>query len=195
MRLLLALAILVLTPALASAHTGVDHPAGFVHGFEHPLGGLDHVLAMIAVGIFAFVLGGRALWLVPLSFVAMMLVGFGLGIAHVDMPFVELGIALSSVAIGAAAAWGKPMPVALAMTLVGTFAVFHGHAHGAEMPAGNGDLTYALGFLTATALLHCVGMAAAFGVSKWLGRHGHAMARLAGAGFAIGGIGILAGWL
>ena len=195
MRLLLALAILALSPALAFAHTGIGHTAGLFHGFEHPIGGIDHVLAMVAVGVFAFVLGGRALWLVPLSFVGMMVVGFALGIAQVEVPFVELGIALSSVVIGAAAAVGRPMPVALAMSLVGVFATFHGHAHGAEMPDTAAGLTYAFGFIAATALLHAAGILAALGVSRLVGRHGKAAAQLSGAVFALGGVGVLAGWL
>lgn len=195
MRLLLALAILALSPTLAFAHTGVGHAAGFFHGFEHPIGGIDHVLAMVAVGVFAFVLGGRALWLVPLSFVGMMVAGFALGIAQVEVPFVELGIALSSVVIGGAAAMGRPVPVPLAMGLVGVFAVFHGHAHGAEMPQAAGGLTYALGFIAATALLHLAGIAAAVGIARVVGRYGKVAAQLAGAVFAFGGVGVLAGWL
>ena len=195
MRLLLALAILIVSPGLAFAHTGIDHGAGFFHGLAHPVGGLDHVLAMVAVGVFAFVLGGRALWLVPLSFVGAMVAGFALGLAQVQLPFVELAIALSSIAIGGAAAMGRPMPVGVAMALVGTFAVFHGHAHGAEMTKSVGGLTYALGFITTTALLHLAGIAAAFGVAGLTGRFGKATARLAGAAFALGGVGVLAGWL
>lgn len=195
MRLLLALAIVLLTPAFAFAHTGAGDTAGFMHGLEHPIGGIDHVLAMVAVGVFAFVLGGRALFLVPLSFVAMMVVGFALGIAQVDVPFVELGIALSSVVIGAAAALGRPMPVALAAGLVGGFAIFHGHAHGAEMPETAGGLTYALGFVVATAMLHATGIAAAMGASRIVGRYGRMAAQVAGGIFALGGIGVLAGWL
>ena len=195
MRLLLALAILALSPTIAFAHTGIGHPAGFFHGFEHPIGGMDHVLAMVAVGVFAFVLGGRALWQVPLSFVGMMIAAFAFGVAQIEVPFVELGIALSSVVIGAAAALGRPMPVALAMGLVGVFAIFHGHAHGAEMPETAAGLTYALGFVIATALLHAAGILAALGVSRIVGRHGKTAAQVAGAVFALGGVGILAGWL
>jgi urease accessory protein len=150
---------------------------------------------MVAVGVFAYVLGGRALWLVPLSFVGMMIVGFALEIAQVGVPFVELGIGLSSVVIGAAAATGRPMPVALAMGLVGIFAVFHGHAHGAEMPESIGGLTYALGFVTATALLHVAGIAAALGGARIVGRYGKFAAQIVGGVFALGGIGVLAGWL
>lgn len=191
---LLALGLIAL-PSAAFAHTGVGDAHGFVHGFMHPVGGLDHVLAMVAVGVFAFVLGGRALWLVPLSFVGMMAVGFLLGVGQVEVPFVELGIALSSVVIGGVAALGRPMPVVAAMALVGVFAIFHGHAHGAEMPADAGGLTYALGFMAATALLHAVGIAAAMGVARLVGKHGKVVAQVAGGLFALGGVGVLAGWL
>src|SRR5688572_6568924 len=113
--------VLALVPTAALAHTGHGDTAGLLHGFMHPIGGLDHVLAMVAVGVFAVVLGGRALWLVPASFVAMMVVGFGLGVSGVALPYVELGIALSSIVIGFAAALGRPMPVAAAMALAGIF--------------------------------------------------------------------------
>lgn len=188
--------LLIALPTAALAHPG--HPgdtAGLLHGFMHPVGGIDHILAMVAVGVFAFVLGGRALFLVPLAFVGMMAAGFGLGVTGVELPFVELGIALSSIVIGAAAAWGKPMPVAAAMALVGAFAIFHGHAHGAEMPADTGGLIYALGFITATALLHAAGIAGAMGVAKLVGKYGRTVAQVAGGVFALGGIGVLAGWL
>lgn len=195
MRAFLVLIFLALFPTMAFAHPDPLHAVGFVHGFEHPMGGLDHILAMVAVGVFAFVLGGRALWLVPLSFIAMMVVGFALGINGVNLPFVELGIALSSVVIGGAAALKAPMPVAVAMALVGTFAVFHGHAHGAEMPESAGGLLYASGFVAATAALHGAGIGAALGMSKLVGRHGQIIARIAGGAFALGGVGVLFGWL
>ena len=194
MRLILALA-LALVPTVALAHTGHADTGGFVHGFEHPLGGMDHILAMVAVGVFAFVLGGRALVLVPLAFVGMMTVGFLLGVGSIEVPFVELGIALSSVVIGAVAARGRPMPVAAAMGLVGAFAVFHGVAHGAEMPAGASGVGYALGFLAATALLHLVGIGIAMAVATLSRRHAKPVAQVAGGLFALGGVGVLAGWL
>ena len=189
MRLLLALAILALSPTLAFAHTGIGHTAALFHGFEHPIGGIDHVLAMVAVGVFAFVLGGRALWLVPLSFVGMMVAGFALGIAQVEVPFVELGIALSSVVIGAAAALGRPMPVALAMSLVGVFATFHGHAHGTELPQAADPVAYSLGFVVATGLLHLGGIAIGLATRWPTGRH---VVRAVGAAIALGGLAFLA---
>lgn len=198
MRLILARVLafsLFLVPTVALAHTGHGETSGVLHGFEHPLGGIDHVLAMVAVGVFAFVLGGRALVLVPLAFVGMMAVGFLFGIGGVEVPYVELGIALSSIVIGAAAALGRPMPLAAAMSLVGVFAIFHGHAHGAEMPADASGLGYALGFIAATALLHTAGVGAAMGASRLVGRYGRRVAQVAGGLFALGGIGVLAGWL
>lgn len=196
MRLRLALAaLLAIAPTAALAHTGVSVEHDLLHGFLHPIGGLDHMLAMLAVGVFAYVLGGRALWLVPLAFVGMMAVGFVTGLAGVELPFMELGIALSSVVIGGVAALGRPMPVIGASALVGLFAVFHGVAHGAEMPVGASSLEYALGFVAATALLHLAGIAAAMGVAKVVGRFGKPAAQLAGGLFALGGVGVLAGWL
>lgn len=191
----LPILLAALLPSAALAHTGVGETAGVLYGFAHPLGGVDHILAMVAVGVFAFVLGGRALWLVPLAFVAMMMVDFAFGVTHVQVPLVELGIALSSVVIGGAAALGRPMPVGAAMALVGVFAIFHGHAHGAEMPETMGGLTYAAGFVGATTLLHALGIALAFAVASLVGRHGRSVARVAGGAFALGGVGVLAGWL
>jgi urease accessory protein len=157
----------------------------------HPLGGLDHILGMVAVGVFAAVLGGRALWLVPLSFVGMMTAGFLLGAGGLTLPFVELGVALSSIVIGGLAASRGPMPVWAATGIVGLFAVFHGVAHGSEMPATADGLQFAAGFIAATALLHAIGIGAATLVGR-LGRRG---VQLAGGAFALGGIGVLAGWL
>ena len=194
MRLILAL-VLALVPSIALAHTGVSVEHDLTHGFMHPIGGIDHILAMVAVGVFAYVLGGRALYLVPLAFVGMMAVGFLLGVGGVGVPFVELGIALSSVVIGGVAALGRPMPVVAASALVGAFAVFHGVAHGAEMPLGASGWQYALGFVAATALLHLAGIAAAMGVAKVVGRYGKPAAQVAGGLFALGGVGVLAGWL
>ena len=156
----------VITPTAAFAHTGIGTVHGVARGFMHPVTGADHVMAMLAVGFLAYVIGGRALWLVPTSFVSMMAVGGALGMAGVNLPFVELGIGLSVVGIGAAAAFGKNLSVSAAMVLVGTFAVFHGVAHGAEKPADTSCLSYALGFMTATVALHAIGIAACFAVSK-----------------------------
>ncbi|MGO4450131.1 HupE/UreJ family protein [Phyllobacterium sp. TAF24] len=184
-----------LYPALAYAHVGVGETSGFTHGFAHPISGLDHVLAMILVGIFAFQLGGRALWLVPAAFVGMMAVGGALGVAGITVPFVEFGIALSVIVLGAAVAFEVQAPVAIAAGLVGLFAVFHGHAHGAEMPESAGGLAYAGGFMAATALLHIAGIGIGFAVGKIGQRVGSSVVRLIGGLAALAGVGILTGTL
>ena len=112
----------------------------------------------VAVGVFAFVLGGRALWLVPLSFVAMMAVGFLLGIGQIDVPFVELGIVLSVIVLGLLVAAAVRLPLLACVLIVGLFALVHGHAHGAEIPAAASGLAFAIGFLVATAFLHLAGI-------------------------------------
>jgi urease accessory protein len=179
------LALLIATPAFA--HTGHGDVSGFSHGFTHPIGGLDHVLAMVAVGLFASTLGGRALWAVPAAFVGMMLVGGALGMTGIDIPAVELGITLSIIVIGAAAALGRSWPVPAAMALVGAFALFHGHAHGVEMPAESGAFGFAAGFALATALLHAMGLALGLVVRR------PQIVRLAGAATAVCGLTLLVG--
>ncbi|TCL68425.1 HupE/UreJ family protein [Rhizobium sp. BK251] len=186
-------ALALLSPTAAFAHTGIGETSGFAHGFMHPIGGLDHVLAMVMVGIFAFQLGGRALWLVPLTFVGVMALGGGLGVAGIPVPFVEIGIALSVIVLGAIVALNIKAPVAVAMGIVGMFAIFHGHAHGAEMPENAGGLTYAAGFMIATALLHAVGIGLGFAIGQSSGRFGPLLARSAGGIAAIAGVGILTG--
>src|SRR5262245_41105334 len=137
-----AAAALVL-PTVAFAHTGVGEASGFVHGFGHPVSGLDHILAMVMVGLFAYQLGSRALWLVPATFVLAMAAGGVLGVTGLNVPFIEMGIALSVIVLGAIVAVGVKAPVAVAMGIVGLFATFHGYAHGAEMPENAGGLAYA----------------------------------------------------
>jgi urease accessory protein len=195
MRAVLTVCLLIAFPSIALAHTGAGHADGLLHGFSHPIGGIDHVLAMVAVGVLAFVLGGRALLLVPLSFVGMMVLGFAAGVSGFGLPYVEVGIAVSAIVIGGAAALGRPMPLAVAMGLVGTLAVFHGHAHGTEMGQDLSGLAYAAGFVAATALLHAAGIGVAAGMARLTGRFGRPLAQLAGALFALGGAGVLAGWL
>ncbi len=150
--------VLALAPGIATAHPGADHVHGAVFGFLHPLGGIDHVLAMVAVGIFAAQLGGRALWLVPTAFVATMAVAGALGMTGVVLPHVEIGIALSVIALGAAVALRINVSTVAAAAVAGIFAVFHGYAHGAEMPASLSGIGYGLGFLAATVRLHLVGI-------------------------------------
>jgi len=159
--------ILLLAPSVAFAHSGAaGHTHGFVQGILHPLGGIDHVLAMVAVGLLAAHLGGRALFLVPLSFVALMAAGGTIGFAGVALPYTELAIALSVIVLGALVAIRANLPLALAACIAGGFAIFHGYAHGAELPAGTSALSYAAGFLIATALLHLAGIAGGLGIAK-----------------------------
>jgi urease accessory protein len=193
-RIILSLAA-TLYPALAYAHVGVGETSGFAHGFAHPISGLDHVLAMVLVGVLAFQLGGRALWLVPLAFVSMMAVGGTLGVTGVDVPLVELGIALSVIVLGAAVAFEVKAPVAIAAGLVGLFAVFHGHAHGAEMPDSADGIAYAGGFVIATALLHVAGIGLGLVVGKISQRVGPSVVRGIAGVAALAGLGILTGAL
>jgi urease accessory protein len=188
-----ALAALVLAPSLAFAHTGVGETVGFVHGFSHPLSGLDHILAMVMVGVLAWQIGGRAVWIVPTTFVAVMAVGGALGMMGIAMPFVEAGIALSVIVLGAVIALGIRAPVAIAAGMVGLFAIFHGHAHGSEMPAAAGGIAYAAGFMIATAVLHIAGLALGFVIARVGDARGAFVTRSAGGLAALAGVGLLTG--
>lgn len=183
------LASLALLPGAAFAHTGAGHTHGFVHGFVHPIGGLDHLLAMVAVGLFAAYLGGRALWLVPATFVGVMALGGLLGVSGAALPYVELGIALSVVVLGLLVALRWNFPVAVAMAIVGIFAVFHGYAHGTELPENTSGLAYGIGFMIATALLHLAGIAIGLGLAK-LGTSGFGprIAQAGGGAIALAGV-------
>lgn len=157
-------AIVILSAALcamsatAQAATPVGG-GGFASGFFHPILGFDHFLAMVAVGLLSVQLGGRAIWTVPAAFVAFLALGGGLGLAGQPLPEVEGAIALSVLAIGVAIAAHLTMPVIVAMLFVGFFAVFHGHAHGLEIPNLAEPTQYVAGFMLASALLHLVGVA------------------------------------
>jgi len=190
----LVTAVAVLASSAAQAHVGVGDTAGFAHGFMHPMSGVDHILAMVAIGLFAAHLGGRALWLVPLSFVSMMIVGGALGVAGAPLPFVEIGIGLSVVVLGLAVASSFDVPTALAMVLVGFFAIFHGHAHGTEMPETASGVAYGTGFVLATVTLHSLGIGLGLIIGK-LGRaYGRRILQVAGGAMALAGIAILAGY-
>ena len=152
----LALAVL---PDLAFAHTGIGTTAAFDAGITHPFSGIDHMLAMVAVGLWAGLRGGRALWLWPACFVGAMVGGGVLGIEGVPLPFVEQGIIASIVLLGLAVALAASAPLAVGATLIAAAGIMHGHAHGAEIPADANGLHYALGFVIATSLLHAGGVA------------------------------------
>lgn len=184
-KFVLPLAAILALPAVAQAHTGVGAPHGFASGFEHPLFGLDHLLAMLAVGLWAAQIGGRALWAVPLTFVSVMAVGGALGIAGVPVPGVEQGIATSVLLLGLFIALAVRMPLAFSVPIVGLFALCHGHAHGAEMPANASGVAYAVGFMLATAALHGVGIG--LGIAIQRGTQA-AVLRVAGAAIAVAGL-------
>lgn len=189
---LLSLALASL-PTAAFAHTGVGDTNGFAHGFMHPVSGLDHVLAMIAVGLLAARLGGRALWLVPLSFVTMIILGGIAGVSGIALPYAELGISGSILVLGFVIALGRRLPTDVAMILVGFFGIFHGHAHGTEMPVDAQGFAYGAGFVLATALLHAVGLALGLGVDRLAGSWSARASRVAGGAMAAAGVGIMAG--
>ena len=150
---------------------------------------------MVMVGVFAWQLGGRALWLVPTTFIAVMAIGGALGIAGIGVPFVEIGIAVSVVVFGAIVAFDLKAPTVAAMGVVGLFAVFHGHAHGAEIPEDAGGVAYAAGFTIATALLHLGGISSGFLISKASQHYGSVVMRLAGGLATVAGVVLLVGVL
>lgn len=169
----------------ALAHTGVGHTTGFAAGFFHPVSGADHMLAMVAVGLWATQMGGRAIWAVPAAFVGMMMIGGALGLSGISVPFIEQGILASVLVFGALIAGALRFPVAVSSALVDIFAIFHGHAHGAEMPVAMGAVSYSAGFALATALLHLAGIAIGVGVQKL---NNDKISRYAGFAIALGGV-------
>ncbi len=185
--------LLAVSASPAFAHTGVAFfgESGFAAGFVHPLFGLDHLLAMLGVGIWAAQLGGRAVWAVPGAFVSVMIAGAVLALAGAPLPMVEFGIGGSVLVMGALIALGARMPLPAAMGLVGLFALFHGHAHGTELPGFAPPAAYGAGFVLATALLHAAGCGIAWLLRAQANRlpfriGGAAMAAIGGS-FLIGG--------
>ena len=155
-----------LLPTFAHAHVGLGEAGGFLHGLTHPTSGLDHVCAMLAVGLWAAQTGGRSIWAVPLTFVGVMALGGALPMLGIGLPFVERGILLSVLLLGVLIAASVRLPLILSSGMVGLFALWHGHAHGAEMPALASGVEYALGFVLATALLHIIGIAFGSGMQR-----------------------------
>jgi urease accessory protein len=183
----------VFAPAAALAHPGHDGAGGLVHGFLHPVTGIDHVLAMIAVGVLAAQYGGRALWLVPMSFLIAMAAAGATGMAGVPVQIVEAGIGLSVVVLGLVIAFQIKPPTLVAMVVVGFFALFHGYAHGSEMPNGLAGLSFAAGFLAATALL----LGAGVGLGLLLQRRtlSRRLIQAGGGAMALVGIAVLTNFL
>jgi urease accessory protein len=155
----------ILMPGLALAH-GTGVAGGLASGFAHPILGPDHVVAMVAVGLWGAFLGQPAMWLLPVVFPVVMAFGGLLGINGVPLPAVEMGIAASAVALGAVVALALRPPLWVAAVLVGIFAIFHGHAHGAELPEAANPLAYGVGFVVATGLLHLSGIALGL-LARW----------------------------
>jgi urease accessory protein len=147
-----------LWPSLAWAHTEQGRAEGLLAGLHHPVSGLDHVLAMVSVGLWGAQLGAPAVWLLPVTFPMVMALGGMLGLMGVPVPGVEVGIALSGLLLGLAVLTEWRPPLWTAAAIVGFFAIFHGHAHGRELPAGARGLLYSLGFVVATGTLHAVGI-------------------------------------
>lgn len=193
-RIALLFAALVTTAlaTAAQAHTGTGIIGGFSSGFLHPITGWDHVVAMVAVGLWGAFLGSPAIWILPVVFPLVMAFGGMLGVMGVPMPFVETGIALSGIVLGLAVLFGTRAPIWLASIIVGVFAIFHGHAHGAELPVSANPFAYAMGFVIATGLLHLFGIAFGF---LTLVPKGQYLVRAAGAGIAAVGAGFLFGYL
>ena len=176
---------LLLLPGLANAHT-FQGETGFLSGIFHPVLGFDHLLAMLCVGIVSAQMGGRAIWTVPLTFVSVMGLGGFFGMQNIPIPGVEYGIALSVLILGLAVASGKKNHFLAVYLGVAFFAVFHGHAHGAEMPAMADPLIFSLGFLIGTAVIHLVGVG--IGLTAAHIQNGMQTLRYVGAGIA--GIGV-----
>ncbi|WP_337182308.1 HupE/UreJ family protein [Shinella sp.] len=164
-RITLAFASLGATAAPAFAHLNPQEHGSFMAGLSHPLFGLDHILVMVAVGLWAAQTGGRALWAVPAAFVATMAAGFGLAVSGIGLPFVEPAILASVVALGLLVAMAVKLDTAASAALVAVFALFHGHAHGGELGAA-GTLPFGIGFVAATALLHVAGIAVGLGIAR-----------------------------
>jgi urease accessory protein len=185
-------AILLLAATMpAYAHIGISTTSSFTAGFMHPLSGPDHMTVMIAVGLWAALKGGKAIWAWPLAFVGVMLAGAALGMVHVPVPFVEPGILESVVALGLLVALAVDLPISTGVAIIGLFALFHGHAHGAEVPEDAGGLGYMAGFALATALLHAVGIAVGLG----LGIRFRGVARATGGACAAVGLSLVFGVL
>lgn len=187
-RLVLTVSAFLVATAPAFAHLDPSEHGSFAAGVSHPLFGADHILAMVAVGLWAALLGGRALWQVPTAFVATMMVGFGVALLGAPLPFVEPVILASVVIIGLAAAAALRMPAPGAMTMVAFLALFHGHAHGGEFGAA-GAGSFMIGFALATALLHAVGVLLGLGLARMFGgKCGRMVTRAAGGLTALAGL-------
>ncbi|MGJ7041098.1 urease accessory protein [Shinella sp. BE166] len=189
-RITLALAALAATTAPAFAHLNPEEHGSFMAGFSHPLFGLDHILVMVAVGLWAAQIGGKALWAVPTAFVATMALGFGVALAGIGLPFVEPAILASVVALGLLVAMAVKLDTVVSAAIVAVFALFHGHAHGGELGSA-GALSFGIGFVIATALLHGAGIGLGLGIARLSG--GAIAARIIGGATALAGLALAFG--
>jgi urease accessory protein len=183
---------LLLAATAAAAHTGETVGGGFVAGFLHPILGWDHVAAMVAVGLWGAFLGPPAIWLLPVTFPLVMALGGALGVVGVPIPGIEFGIAASALMIGAAVMLALRPPLVIAAVVVGFFAIFHGHAHGTEMPQAASPLAYAAGFVIGTGLLHLAGISLGLLARS---QTGALAVRAMGGLIALAGLGFLTGTL
>jgi urease accessory protein len=191
-RSLLCAVVLIVLALPAMAHEGGGIVGGFTAGFRHPLSGADHVLAMVAVGIWGAFLGAPAIWVLPVVFPMVVSVGGAMGVMGIPLPATETGIALSSVVLGLMIALARRPPLWVAGVIVGAFAIFHGHAHGMELPGAADPVAYSLGFVMSTGMLHLCGIALGE-LTRW--KAGRSLIRVAGICIACGGIGFLGGWI
>lgn len=175
-------------PSTASAHSEAGSVGGFISGFIHPLSGPDHIVAMVAVGLWGAFLGGQAMWTLPVVFPVVMALGGALGVVGVPLPGVETGIALSGIVLGLMVGLAARPPLWVAAGIVGFFAIFHGHAHGTELPAAANPMTFAVGFVVSTGLLHLSGVALGL-LTQW--PWGRIAIRVGGAAIAAVGFGFL----
>lgn len=184
--------LLTVVAGTALAHEGAAAGGGFVTGFLHPILGWDHVAAMVAVGLWGAFLGPPAIWLLPVTFPLVMALGGALGVAGVPVPGIEFGIAASALIIGVAVMLALRPPLVIAATVVGFFAIFHGHAHGTEMPGAASPIAYAAGFVIGTGLLHLAGISLGLLARS---ETGALAVRGIGAVIALAGLGFLTGTL
>jgi urease accessory protein len=161
-----AIVLTVIFSETAQAHILTDETGGFWQGISHPIGGLDHILAMVAVGLWSAQIGGRAIWLVPITFISTMILGGLLAMTDISLPFIETGIVASDFIMGALILVSARFSLPVSAAIVGFFAIFHGYAHGTEMPATASGLSYSIGFALATCCLHLLGIAIGVAIER-----------------------------
>jgi urease accessory protein len=186
-----SVALTLIIPSIASAHTGIGDHSGFSHGLMHPIGGLDHILAMIAVGLWAAQMGGKALWMVPGAFMVTMAASSVLGHFGLPLPGIEQGILASDFILGLLLLFAARLPLVMSVGIVGMMAIFHGYAHGAEMPETALGLTYGLGFIISTAALHLVGIGIGWGIDRYQPKFQDLLFRIGGCTTIVGAVYVL----